>query len=92
MRKILPRVSAFLDDSLEKKYRKAARDFIWQWFFPQETLTFLREAGEIRRYHLHEKQVREALYEAVRKARLTKRVHLAYLPPQLCHSPFAGGL
>ena len=25
---------AFLDDLLEKKYPKAAKDFIWQWFFP----------------------------------------------------------
>ena len=64
----------FLDDSLDKKYRNAARDFIWQWFFPQESLTYLAEAKELRRYHLHETQVQEALYEAVRKAKLTKRV------------------
>jgi hypothetical protein len=24
----------FLFDSLEKKYPSAAKDFIWQWFFP----------------------------------------------------------
>ena len=29
----------FLDDLLEKKYPSAAKDFIWQWFFPQKTLT-----------------------------------------------------
>ncbi len=65
---------AFLDDSLEKKYQSAAKDFIWQWFFPQETLTTLAHTKEIRRYHLHEKDVQEALFIAVRKARLTKRV------------------
>ena len=64
----------FLDDSLEKKYRNAAKEFIWQWFFPQQSLTKVRETGELRRYHLHETQVQEALYEAVRKARLKKRV------------------
>jgi len=64
----------FLDDSLEKKYRNASRDFIWQWFFPQGSLTKVRETGELRRYHLHETDVQEALYGAVRKAKLRKRV------------------
>lgn len=64
----------FLDDSLDKKYRNAAKAFIWQWFFPQESLTYLAEAKELRRYHLHETDVQEALYRAVRRARLTKRV------------------
>jgi integron integrase len=64
----------FLDDALEKKYRNAAKDFIWQWFFPQGTLTFLQEQQELRRYHVSEKDVQPALYDAVRKAKLTKRV------------------
>lgn len=65
---------AFLDDLLEKKYPKAARDFIWQWFFPQQALTPVPARNELRRYHLHESRVQEALYEAVGRARLTKRV------------------
>ena len=64
----------FLDDSLDKKYRNASKDFIWQWFFPQEALTYLAETKELRRYHLHETAVQEALYAAVRRAKLTKRV------------------
>jgi site-specific recombinase XerD len=64
----------FLDDSLEKKYRNASKDFIWQWFFPQQTLTFLQEQKELRRYHLSEKDVQPILHQAVRKAKLTKRV------------------
>ncbi len=64
----------FLDDLLEKKYPSAAKDFIWQWFFPQKTLTQVSAARELRRYHLHETHVQDALYEAVRRARLTKRV------------------
>ena len=55
----------FLDNSLDKKYRSAAKDFIWQWFFPQESLTYRIEAKELRRYHLHETKVQEVLYEAV---------------------------
>ena len=65
---------AFLDNLLEKKYPKAAKDFIWQWFFPQQSLTPVHAKKELRRYHLHESHVQEALYEAVRRARLTKRV------------------
>lgn len=64
----------FLDDQLEKKYPRAAKEFIWQWFFPQDALTFVAGTKEKRRYHLHEKHVQEALWEAVRRAKLTKRV------------------
>jgi integron integrase len=63
-----------LDDLLEKKYLSAAKDFIWQWFFPQKSLTPIPRTKEIRRYHLHETHIQEALYEAVRRAKLTKRV------------------
>jgi integron integrase len=64
----------FLDNQLEKKYPSAARDFIWQWFFPQQSLTFVEGSRQLRRYHLHETHVQLALYEAVRRAKLTKRI------------------
>lgn len=64
----------FLVDSLEKKYPAAAKDFTWQWFFPQKELTPIPGTKERRRYHLHESQVQEALKKATRKAKLTKRV------------------
>lgn len=64
----------FMDNSLEKKYPSASKEFIWQWFFPQRSLTVIGETREKRRYHVHEKNVQEALYKAVRKAKLAKRV------------------
>lgn len=64
----------FLDDRLEKKYPSAAKDLVWQWFFPQKTLTQVSSTQELRRYHLHETHLQGALYEAVRRAKLTKRV------------------
>ena len=64
----------FLDDALEKKYRNASKDLIWQWFFPQQGLTFLPEAKELRRFHIGDSDVQPALYNAVRKARIMKRV------------------
>lgn len=62
------------DDLLEKKYPSAAQDLIWQWFFPQQSLTVIPDTNESRRYHLHKTRVQEALYEAVRRSKLTKRV------------------
>jgi integron integrase len=64
----------FLDDAVEKKYPRAPREFINQWFFPQKSLTLLEESGERRRYHLHECELQDALYHAVRRARIPKRV------------------
>ncbi|KAF0184024.1 MAG: integron integrase [Nitrospirae bacterium] len=64
----------FLEDQLGNKYPKAGKEFIWQWFFPQQSLTFVEDTRERRRYHLHETHVQLALYEAVRRAKLTKRV------------------
>ncbi len=64
----------FLDDQLEKKYPRAAKELIWQWFLPQESLTFVAQMKESRRYHVHDTRVPEAFGEAVRKAKLMKRV------------------
>ncbi len=64
----------FLDDQLEKKYPRAAKEFVWQWFFPQESLTFIAQTKESRCYHVHDSRMQEAFGEAVRKAKLTKRV------------------
>jgi integron integrase len=64
----------FLDDAVEKKYPNAPKEYIYQWFFPQKNLTVVVETGERRRYHLHESDLQEALYPAVRRAKIPKRV------------------
>ncbi|MFZ2959720.1 MAG: integron integrase [Candidatus Ozemobacteraceae bacterium] len=63
----------FLVDSLEKKYPHAAKEFIWQWFFPAITLTYVPETGQLRRYHLHEVHVQRAIRSAVGEAGICKR-------------------
>lgn len=63
----------FLVTSLEKKYPRAVKEFIWQWLFPARDLTRVPESGEYRRYHLHETQVQKAIKEAVGKTTLCKR-------------------
>ena len=63
----------FLVNALEKKYPKAVKEFIWQWFFPAKQLTAVPGTGEYRRYHLHETHVQTAIKAAVGKARICKR-------------------
>ena len=63
----------FLVNALEKKYKNAPKDFIWQWFFPAKQMTYVENTGEHRRYHLHETHVQKAIKQAVRKAAVPKR-------------------
>ncbi len=63
----------FLFNSIEQKYKDAAKELVWQWFFPAKTLTFVPEIKEYRRYHLHESHVQKAIKRAVRKAKIAKR-------------------
>jgi len=64
----------FLPRQLSKKYKNAAREYIWQWFFPAAMLTFVREPREMRRYHLHESHVQGAVKAAATRVRILKRV------------------
>jgi len=69
----------FLPDQLERKYKNAAKEFIWQWFFPAHSLTFLREPQEYKRYHIHERWC---------KKRSNKRSTMPRLPNALRRIPF----
>ena len=63
----------FLVNALEQKYKNAAKEFIWQWFFPAKQLTCEKKTGEYRRYFLHGTHVQKAIKEAVGKSRICKR-------------------
>ncbi len=63
----------FLPDQLDRKYKNAAKEFIWQWFFPAQSLTLLSKTKERRRYHIHETVVSKAIKQAVNNAHITKR-------------------
>jgi len=60
--------------ALNRKWGSVAKDYVWQWFFPAKTLTFVPESNEQRRYHLHETHVQKALRAVVRSAKIPKRV------------------
>lgn len=63
----------FLPSALDLKYKNAAREFVWQWFFPAKTLTKVPDTGEHRRFHLHESHVQKAIKEGVGRVALRKR-------------------
>ena len=63
----------FLPNQLDRKYKNAAKEFIWQWFFPAQSLTRLSETQGHRRYHLHDSVVQKAIKKAVNNARIPKR-------------------
>jgi len=63
----------FLVGLLEKKYKNAAKELVWQWFFPGKTLTFVPDTKEYRRYHLHHTHVQKAIKGAVKRAKIPKR-------------------
>ena len=64
----------FLPKQLGRKYRNAAREFIWQWFFPATRLTEVALSGGMRRYHLHDTHVQRAVKQAATEAGIPKRV------------------
>ena len=66
--------SVFLYGLLEKKYKNAAKELIWQWFFPARALTYIPENRERRRYHIHETLLQKALRKVVQKSKIPKRV------------------
>jgi len=63
-----------LPHALARKYPNANRQWIWQFVFPQAHRWRNPKTGEQGRHHLHESLVQKAISQAVRAAKLTKRV------------------
>ena len=81
----------FLPHALERKYPKAPKEFIWQWFFPAILLTKVSGTNEFRRYHLHVSHVNKAT-SGIRFHIADKTSDGAYFPPQLRKSSASGKL
>lgn len=67
-----------LPDSLALKYPSASRDWAWQWVFPATRCYRDADTGQLRRHHLHESVLQQAVREARRRAHLAK--------PATCHT------
>jgi integron integrase len=58
--------------ALERKYKNAARDFLWQYVFPAERLSTDPRSGRIRRHHIAEQNVQRDVKLALRTAGIKK--------------------
>jgi len=64
--------AVFLPSALHRKYRDAARQWAWQYVFPASKLSLDPHSGENRRHHVSEKNLQNAVKEAIRAADLAK--------------------
>ena len=62
----------YLPYALERKYHKAAKDFVWQYLFPSDKLSADPRTGKTRRHHANEQNVQRAVKTALRKAGVRK--------------------
>jgi integron integrase len=70
--------SVFLPDALERKYPNAARSWIWQYVFPTSKRSVDPVSGQVRRHHVLEKSLQNAIKNAVHAAGIDK--------PASCHT------
>ena len=62
----------YLPYALERKYKNASKDFIWQYVFPADKLSIDPRTGKTRRHHVNEQNVQRAVKTALRKAGVRK--------------------
>lgn len=63
----------WLPDALARKYRNAAREWVWQYVFPAQARSVDPRSGAVRRHHVDEKVLQRAVARAVRAVDLQKR-------------------
>jgi len=68
----------YLPTALERKFPKAAREWIWHYVFPSSRLSIDPRSGEKRRHHVEESSLQLAMKNAVRASGVKK--------PATCHT------
>ena len=66
--------AVYLPYALDRKYPGAATDWRWQYVFPAGSRGTDPRTGIVRRHHLHHTVIHRAIKQAVRDARIHKRV------------------
>lgn len=74
--------SVYLPPALDRKYRNAHKEWIWQYLFPAPDRSRDKRTGITRRHHLHESLIQKAIKAAARRAKIDKHV----TPHTLRHS------
>ena len=62
----------YLPYALERKYKNAAKEFLWQYVFPAEKVSDDPRTGKTRRHHISEQKVQRAVKAALRAAGVKK--------------------
>lgn len=70
--------SVYLPNALERKYPNAARSWMWQYVFPAGKRSVDPVSGQVRRHHMLEKSLQNAIKNAVHAAGIEK--------PASCHT------
>jgi site-specific recombinase XerD len=68
----------YLPDALERKYRGAARSWVWQFVFPSSRIAPDPRSGVLRRHHVDENVLQVAVKRAVAESGINK--------PASCHT------
>jgi site-specific recombinase XerC len=63
----------WLPDALDRKFPRAAGEWVWQWVFPAARRWRNPTTGAEGRHHAHDSAVSRAVAAAVSRAMLTKR-------------------
>lgn len=61
-----------LPDALERKYPNAGLELAWQYVFPSRDTAVDPRSGAVRRHHMHETAVQQAMRSALGKAGIAK--------------------
>jgi integron integrase len=64
--------AVFLPSALHRKYPNAAREWAWQYVFPADKLSLDPRGSEKRRHHVGEKNLQNAVKQAIRDAGIAK--------------------
>jgi integron integrase len=60
--------------AMARKYPNAGKEWIWQYVFPAKGLSVDPRSGKVRRHHINENLVQNAVKEAAIQATINKRV------------------
>ena len=64
--------AVYLPSALHRKYPNAAREWAWQYIFPADRISVDPRSGEKRRHHLAERNLQNAVRDAIRAAGIPK--------------------
>ncbi len=70
--------NVYLPHALERKYPNAPKEWAWQYVFPADKRSIDPRSGIMRRHHLGERSVQNAIKQALRKSGIQK--------PASCHT------